>query len=34
MTLYPKLIEEVLQTVTYAGTKKSVVESQMLADTP
>ncbi|MCR4919843.1 MAG: P-loop NTPase [Prevotella sp.] len=34
MTLFPKLIEEVLQTVTYAGTKKSVVDSGMLADTP
>ena len=34
MTLYPKLIEEVLATVLYAGTKKNLVESGMLADTP
>jgi len=34
MVIYPKLIEEVLQTVTYAGTKKNLVESGMLADTP
>ena len=34
MTLYPKMIEEALATVTYAGTKKNLIESQMLADTP
>ncbi len=33
-TLYPKLIEEALATVTYPGTKKSLVESEMLLDTP
>ena len=33
-TLYPKLIEEALATVTYPGTKKSLIESEMLADTP
>ena len=34
MTLYPKLIIEALATVTYAGTKKSLVDSEMIADTP
>ena len=34
MTLYPKLIIDALATVMYAGTKKSVVESGMVADTP
>lgn len=34
MTLYPKMIEEALATVTYAGTKKNLLESEMLADTP
>lgn len=34
MTLYPKLIVDALDTVTYAGTKKSLVKSQMVADTP
>ena len=34
MTLYPQLIIDALATVTYAGTKKSLVESGMLADTP
>lgn len=32
MTLYPKLITDALQTVTYPGTKKGLVESQMVAD--
>ena len=32
--LYPKLIMEALATVTYAGTKKNLVESEMVADTP
>ena len=32
MTLYPKLIIDALQTVTYPGTKKGLVESQMVAD--
>ena len=34
MTLYPKLIIDALATVTYAGTKKNLVESGMVADTP
>ena len=32
MTLYPKLIIDALATVTYAGTKKNLVESGMLVD--
>ncbi|MCI6702835.1 MAG: Mrp/NBP35 family ATP-binding protein [Prevotella sp.] len=32
MTLYPKLITDVLTTVTYPGTKKNIVESGMVAD--
>ena len=34
MTLYPQLIINALATVTYAGTKKNLIESEMLADTP
>ena len=34
MTLYPKLIMDALATVMYAGTKKNLVESEMVADTP
>ena len=34
MTLYPQLIMDALATVTYAGTKKNLVESEMVADTP
>ena len=34
MTLYPQLIIDALATVTYAGTKKNLVESEMVADTP
>ena len=34
MPLYPKLILDALATVTYAGTKKNLVDSQMVADTP
>ena len=34
MTLYPKLIMEALATVTYAGTKKNLVENGMIADQP
>ena len=34
MTLYPQLIMDALATVTYAGTKKNLVESEMIADTP
>ena len=34
MTLYPKLIMDALATVTYPGTKKNLVESEMVADTP
>ena len=34
MTLYPKLIIDALPTVTYPGTKKNLVESDMIADTP
>ncbi len=33
-TLYPKLIMDALATVMYAGTKKNIVESNMVADTP
>lgn len=32
MTLYPKLISDVLATVIYPGTKKNIVESGMLVD--
>ena len=32
--LYPKKIIEALATVTYAGTKKNLIDSEMLADTP
>jgi len=32
MTLYPKLITDALSTVIYAGTKKNLIESEMLAD--
>lgn len=32
MTLYPKLITDVLKQVIYPGTKKSIIESEMLAD--
>lgn len=32
MTLYPKLITDALQTVTYPGTKKNLEESDMVAD--
>lgn len=32
MTLYPKMIEDALATVMYAGTKKNLIESEMLAD--
>jgi len=32
MTLYPKLITDALATVTYPGTKKNLVESEMVAD--
>lgn len=34
MTLYPKLITDALEKVIYPGTKKSIIESEMLADTP
>ncbi len=34
MTLYPKLITDALATVIYPGTKKNLIESNMLADTP
>ena len=34
MTLYPKLILDALATVTYPGTKKNLVASGMVADTP
>ena len=33
-TLYPRMIMDALATVTYAGTKKSIVESNMVVDTP
>ncbi len=32
MELYPKLITDALATVTYPGTKKNIIESEMLAD--
>jgi len=32
--IYPKLIMDALATVTYAGTKKNLVDSQMVADQP
>lgn len=32
--LYPQMIVKALQTVTYAGTKKNIIESGMLADQP
>lgn len=32
MTLYPKLITDALATVTYPGTKKNLVDSEMVAD--
>ena len=32
MTLYPNLIREALATVTYAGTKKNLVESEMVGE--
>ena len=34
MTLYPKMILDALQTVTYPGTKKNLIESNMVADQP
>ena len=34
MVLYPKMIMEALATVMYAGTKKNLVASEMVADTP
>ncbi|MBR2150671.1 MAG: Mrp/NBP35 family ATP-binding protein [Prevotella sp.] len=34
MTIYPQMIMDALATVTYAGTKKNLVESQMVADQP
>ena len=34
MSLYPKLIMDALATVTYAGTKKNLIESEMVADQP
>lgn len=34
MALYPKKIMDALATVTYAGTKKNLVESEMVADQP
>lgn len=34
MQIYPKLIIDALATVTYAGTKKNLVDSGMVVDTP
>ena len=34
MTLYPKLITDALATVMYPGTKKNLIESEMLANQP
>lgn len=32
LSIYPNLIKEALEKVTYAGTKKNLIESEMLAD--
>ena len=32
MVLYPEMIKKALATVIYPGTKKNIVESEMLAD--
>ena len=32
MALYPKLITDALEQVMYPGTKKNLIESEMLAD--
>ena len=32
MTIYPKLITDALEKVMYAGTKKNLIESEMLVD--
>ena len=34
MTFYPQIIIDALATVTYAGTKKNLIDSEMVADTP
>ena len=34
MTIYPKMIVDALATVTYAGTKKNLIESEMLVEQP
>ena len=34
ITLYPKLITDALKTVIYPGTKKNLIDSEMLADQP
>ena len=34
VVLYPKKVMEALATVMYAGTKKNLVASEMVADTP
>ena len=34
MTLYPKLITQPLETVIYTGTKKNIIEREMLDDPP
>ena len=34
MMIYPKIIVDALATVTYAGTKKNLIESEMLVDQP
>lgn len=34
MQLYPKIITDALATVTYAGTKKNIIDSGLLADQP
>ena len=33
MALYPKLITDALEQVMYPGTKKNLIESEMLAET-
>ena len=32
MTLYPKLINDALSSVIYPGTKKNLIDSEMIAD--
>jgi len=34
MQLYPKIVTDALESVTYAGTKAGIVSSGLLADQP